>query len=257
MAGDTVAAALACPRWPRVIVVTDDQARALSWAGLGALVVPRRTGRRPQPGAGVTGPRTPTSAGRAGGGPRWPRDLPALRPAELGRALRRGGPGRQAFVADAAGTGTTLYTAGPGRGVPAAASAAVARARHRPRGRSSSAARACRAAPGRGHAVGPARRGRARPRAAHPGRAAAAAGTSPSDVHDRAGQRPGDPGHALDLRDDQLAEVVDVVGLGADDHVVGAGDVVRLGYAGDLGRCAWPRRRPCRLLSGRGCKREP
>src|SRR5260221_12037730 len=53
-------------------------------------------------------------------------------------------------------------------------------------------------------------------------------------VHDRAGQRPRDPGNPLDLGDDKLAEIIDVVRLGPDDHVVGTGDVVRLGYAPDL-----------------------
>ena len=38
----------------------------------------------------------------------------------------------------------------------------------------------------------------------------------------------------LDLGHDELAQIIDVVGLGPDDHVVGTCDVVRLGYAGDL-----------------------
>ena len=41
-------------------------------------------------------------------------DLPALGAAELARALGEAAHARQAFVADTAGTGTTLYTAGPG-----------------------------------------------------------------------------------------------------------------------------------------------
>ena len=41
-------------------------------------------------------------------------DLPALRPGELDRALRAAAHWPEAFVADAAGTGTTLYTARPG-----------------------------------------------------------------------------------------------------------------------------------------------
>src|SRR5260370_34580669 len=53
-------------------------------------------------------------------------------------------------------------------------------------------------------------------------------------VHDRAGQRPRDPGNPLDLGDDKLAEIIDVVRLGPDDHVVGTGDVVRLVYAADM-----------------------
>jgi 2-phospho-L-lactate guanylyltransferase len=53
---------------------------------------------------------------------RWPgsgtaalsADLPALRPAELAGALRAASAWRTAFMADAAGDGTTLYTASPG-----------------------------------------------------------------------------------------------------------------------------------------------
>jgi 2-phospho-L-lactate guanylyltransferase len=53
---------------------------------------------------------------------RWPRDavaalvgdLPALRPAELAAALAAAATHERAFVADAAGTGTTLLTALPG-----------------------------------------------------------------------------------------------------------------------------------------------
>jgi len=55
---------------------------------------------------------------------RWPgsgvaalaADLPALRPAELGRALRAASAaaGGRAFIPDAAGVGTTMYAAVPG-----------------------------------------------------------------------------------------------------------------------------------------------
>src|SRR5881392_126071 len=55
-----------------------------------------------------------------------------------------------------------------------------------------------------------------------------------SDVHHGAGERPGYPWHRLDVRGDQTAEFVDVVGLGAHDDVVGAGDVLRLGNTADL-----------------------
>ncbi len=97
----------------RVIVITDDQVAAVALAALGALVIPD------EPRAGLN------AALRHGAGyaaARWPRsgtaalsaDLPALRPAELGRALRAAAAWPTAFVADAAGDGTTLYTAGPG-----------------------------------------------------------------------------------------------------------------------------------------------
>jgi 2-phospho-L-lactate guanylyltransferase len=41
-------------------------------------------------------------------------DLPALRPAELDRVLEAAAAAPNAFVPDAAGIGTTLYTARPG-----------------------------------------------------------------------------------------------------------------------------------------------
>ena len=61
-----------------------------------------------------------------------------------------------------------------------------------------------------------------------------------SDVDDGAGQGAGDAVEGLHLGDDQLAELVDVAGLGAHDHVVGAGDVLGEGDALDLrrSRCA-------------------
>jgi 2-phospho-L-lactate/phosphoenolpyruvate guanylyltransferase len=81
MAADAVSAASACPAVDTVIVVTDDGAVAAELSGLGALVLP---------------------------------DEPALGAAELGRALAEAARAKEAFVADAAGTGTTLYTAAPG-----------------------------------------------------------------------------------------------------------------------------------------------
>ena len=65
------------------------------------------------------------------------------------------------------------------------------------------------------------------------------------DVHDGAGQGPGDAGHALDLGDHELPEIIHVVRLGPDDHVVGPGDVLGQGHpldaadtASDLGGLA-------------------
>src|SRR5580658_652426 len=55
-----------------------------------------------------------------------------------------------------------------------------------------------------------------------------------SDVHHGAGERPGNARHGLDVGRDQPAELVDVVGLRAHDHVVRAGDVFRLRDSGDL-----------------------
>ena len=53
-------------------------------------------------------------------------------------------------------------------------------------------------------------------------------------MDDRAGQRPGDPLDRLDLGGDQLAELVHILRLGADDNVVRSGDILRLRDAGDL-----------------------
>jgi hypothetical protein len=54
------------------------------------------------------------------------------------------------------------------------------------------------------------------------------------EVHDRTGQGPSDAVDRLDQGHHQLAELVQVAGLGADDHVVGAGDSLGLLHAGDV-----------------------
>jgi 2-phospho-L-lactate/phosphoenolpyruvate guanylyltransferase len=113
LACDTVAAVLACEAAARVIVITDDAAAGAALAGLGALVVPDE----PRHGLNAA-----LRHGAAHAAARWPAggraalsaDLPALRPAEIGRALRAASAWPTAFVADAAGDGTTLYTAAPG-----------------------------------------------------------------------------------------------------------------------------------------------
>src|SRR5205814_354912 len=56
----------------------------------------------------------------------------------------------------------------------------------------------------------------ARPRSAW-GRTARRSPPNCSDVHHGAGERPGDPGHRLDVRGDKTAQLVDVGGLGAHD----------------------------------------
>jgi 2-phospho-L-lactate guanylyltransferase len=113
MAADTVAAALACPEVGRVIAVTDDATAAQVLAGLGALVTGDKPGRGLNPalrhGAAIAAARWPGSGIGA-----LAADLPALRPAELGLALRAAGRWEHAFVPDAAGSGTTLYAARPG-----------------------------------------------------------------------------------------------------------------------------------------------
>jgi 2-phospho-L-lactate guanylyltransferase len=114
MAADTVRAALAAPPVATVIVVTDDQAVGAELGALGAVVI------ADEPGAGLN-PALVHGATYAEA--RWPGrgraamagDLPALRPAELAAALDAAELLGEAFVPDAAGTGTTLYAAGPGR----------------------------------------------------------------------------------------------------------------------------------------------
>ena len=53
-------------------------------------------------------------------------------------------------------------------------------------------------------------------------------------MHDGAGQRPGNARHGLNLGHHEPTEIVDVVSLGPDDHVVWPGDVLRLGYTLEL-----------------------
>ena len=113
LAGDTVTSVLACDQAARVIVITDDQVAGTVLAGLGALVVPDE----PRDGLNAAlrhGARHAAACWPADGTAALSADLPALRPAEIGRALRAAAAWPTAFVADAAGDGTTLYTAAPG-----------------------------------------------------------------------------------------------------------------------------------------------
>ena len=113
LASDTVTAVLGSDAVARVVVITDDQVAALALAALGALVVPD------EPRAGLN---AALRHGAAYAAASWPgegiaalsADLPALRPEQVGRALRAAAAWPTAFVADAAGDGTTLYTAAPG-----------------------------------------------------------------------------------------------------------------------------------------------
>jgi len=120
---DTAEACLATSRVGAVLVVTDDAFFATEVRALGCTVIPD----------GVSGDLNGTLVQAAAEARRrWPAlrpaalcgDLPALRPDDLGRALGdageagageaagAGGAGdpSPAFVADAVGTGTTLYT---------------------------------------------------------------------------------------------------------------------------------------------------
>jgi 2-phospho-L-lactate guanylyltransferase len=114
LAADTVAAVLACPEAARVIVVTDDEVAA---GELGKLGVQAVVPDEPRDGLNAA-----LKHGAAYAAARWPHsgtaalsaDLPALRPEEIGRALGAAAAWPSAFVPDAPGEGTTLYTAAPG-----------------------------------------------------------------------------------------------------------------------------------------------
>jgi 2-phospho-L-lactate guanylyltransferase len=113
MAADTVTAAAACPVVDSVVVVTADAAAAALLSGLGAHVVPDEPEGGLNPALTFGAERADEfwpGRGRAG----LAADLPALAPAELGRALTEAARVPEGFVADADGTGTTLYTARPG-----------------------------------------------------------------------------------------------------------------------------------------------
>ena len=113
LACDTVRAVLQTAQVARTVVITDDPVAAAALGTLGALVV----ADEPRDGLNAA-----LRHGAALAAARWPgsgtaalsADLPALRPAELGQALAAAAAWPTAFVADAPGDGTTLYTAVPG-----------------------------------------------------------------------------------------------------------------------------------------------
>lgn len=105
---DTVTACLATDGVARVLVTTDDARFASTLTALGAEACPD----------GGNGLNQALVQAVAEAARRWPdlrpvalcADLPALRADDLGTALASVA-GRTAYVADAAGSGTTLYTA--------------------------------------------------------------------------------------------------------------------------------------------------
>jgi 2-phospho-L-lactate guanylyltransferase len=108
-ATDTVTACLAAPSIAQVLVVTDDAHFATDMTGLGCAALPD----------GVSGDLNASlSLAAAEAARRWPglvplamcADLPCLIVDDLEAALSQR-PGGHRYVADAAGTGTTLYTA--------------------------------------------------------------------------------------------------------------------------------------------------
>lgn len=107
---DTMAAARRSAPVAEVMVVTDDFRLAAQARGLGCAVLPD----------GVSGSLNASLVQAAlEAARRWPSygvaalcaDLPALEPRDLGAALDQVPASGAAFVADAAGTGTTLYAA--------------------------------------------------------------------------------------------------------------------------------------------------
>jgi 2-phospho-L-lactate/phosphoenolpyruvate guanylyltransferase len=113
LACDTIAAALRCPRVGAVVAVTDDAEARSALAALGARVV----GDAPDAGlnpALVHGADLATQVRPDDGVAAMNADLPALRPVELGRVLRAAEEARTAFLADADGSGTTVYAAAAG-----------------------------------------------------------------------------------------------------------------------------------------------
>jgi 2-phospho-L-lactate/phosphoenolpyruvate guanylyltransferase len=103
---DTVSAVLAVPTVARVVVVTADSVATRELESLGAAVVHDTTNELNDAlhlgGSGVDGAIAALTA-----------DLPALRPAELARALGRVRR-TPAFMPDAHDVGTTMYAAPPG-----------------------------------------------------------------------------------------------------------------------------------------------
>lgn len=109
---DVVAAAAGCAVVAEVLVVTDDAEACRILTGLGARVVPDGPDRGLNP-ALAHGAELLRSGDSAWGVVTVSSDLPALRPADLATALAAVPAHGRAFVADSAGSGTTLLAAAP------------------------------------------------------------------------------------------------------------------------------------------------
>ncbi len=107
-AGDALAAVLACPVVSRTVLVTSDRRAAVALADDAVLVIE-------DPEAGLDGAFTHGAAQLPPGLPTasLTADLPCLRPGDLAHAL--GQVLERGFVADTAGTGTTLLAVGAGQ----------------------------------------------------------------------------------------------------------------------------------------------
>ncbi|MFC7308823.1 2-phospho-L-lactate guanylyltransferase [Streptomyces monticola] len=131
-AQDTVAAAVACPSVRDVVVVTDDARAVRELGALGARAV------RDEPAGGLNaalahGARAARALRPSGAVAALNADLPALRSGELARVLDYAAAFPRAFLADAAGIGTTLLCAAPGVTL-APGFGGASRARHRASG---------------------------------------------------------------------------------------------------------------------------
>jgi 2-phospho-L-lactate guanylyltransferase len=107
---DTVAACMASTAIAEVLVATDDASFSVELGGLGAVTIPDGVA------LDLNGTLRQSAAEARR---RWPElvpvaltaDLPAVRATDLDEALGDVAPGEAAYVADADGLGTTLYTA--------------------------------------------------------------------------------------------------------------------------------------------------
>lgn len=111
-AADTISAALSCADVASLVVVTDDDEVAKDSALVGAHVVEDTPDAGLNPalihGANIAQELEPTTSVAT-----LSADLPALRPVELSRVLRAAVVHQTSFLSDAAGVGTTLYSALP------------------------------------------------------------------------------------------------------------------------------------------------
>lgn len=108
---DTVAAAVAADGVARVVLVVDRPAGVVPPPGV-EVIVQRAAGLNA---ALAEAAEHALRSWPADGVAALVGDLPALRPDELAAALRAAAAYPHAYVADAAGTGTTLLTAAPGQ----------------------------------------------------------------------------------------------------------------------------------------------
>ncbi|MEU1372800.1 2-phospho-L-lactate guanylyltransferase [Streptomyces triculaminicus] len=111
---DTVAAALECRSVRDVAVVTRDPLAGAELAALGARVLPEPPGAGGLNAALEHGARAVRAHRPDAAVATLNADLPALRTPELGRVLDFATEFPRAFLADAAGIGTTLLSAAPG-----------------------------------------------------------------------------------------------------------------------------------------------